>query len=93
MQHCCHHVDTIRHPNSSNVTTKLYVTPACGCNKNYGHSARAIFTFPTVDVIPVIQSYMPMWKEGDTVELIIFVLKILFLPKYRAIYYVIYIIL
>ena len=50
MQHSCHHVDTIRHPNSSYVTTKLYGTSTCGCNNNAIFSESTIFTFPTVDV-------------------------------------------
>ena len=33
-QYFCHHADTICHPNSSYVTTKLYETSACGCNNN-----------------------------------------------------------
>ena len=34
MQDFCHHADTIWHPNSSYVTTKLCETLACGCNNN-----------------------------------------------------------
>ena len=34
MQHLCHQVDTIRHPNSSYLTTKLCGMSACGCNNN-----------------------------------------------------------
>ena len=34
MQHFCHHRDTICHPNSSYITTKLHGTSTCGCN-NY----------------------------------------------------------
>ena len=30
-QYFCHHWDTISHPKSSYVTTKLYETSACGC--------------------------------------------------------------
>ena len=30
----CHHADTICHPDSSYVTTKLHETSACGCNNN-----------------------------------------------------------
>ena len=30
----CHHADTICHPNSSYLTTKLYETLECGCNNN-----------------------------------------------------------
>ena len=33
-QFFCHHADTICHPNSIYVTTKLYETSACGCNNN-----------------------------------------------------------
>ncbi len=50
MPHSCHHVETIRHPNSSYVTTKLYGTPTCGCNNNTIFSKRAILKFLTVDV-------------------------------------------
>ena len=50
MPHSCHHVETIRHPNSSYVTTKLYGTSTCGCNNNTIFSKRAILTFLTVDV-------------------------------------------
>ena len=48
--HSCHHVETIRHPNSSYVTTKLYGTSTCGCNNNKIFSKRAILAFLTVDV-------------------------------------------
>ena len=50
MPHFCHHVETIRHPNSSYVTTKLYGTSTCGCNNYAIFSKRAILTFLTVDV-------------------------------------------
>ena len=50
MPHSCHHVETIRHPNSSYVTTKLYGTSTRGCNNNMIFSKRAILTFLTVDV-------------------------------------------
>ena len=33
-QYFRHHGDTICHPNSSYVTTKLYEMSACGCNNN-----------------------------------------------------------
>ena len=49
MPHSCHHVETIRHPNSSYVTTKLYGTSTCGCNNNTIFSKRAILTFLTVE--------------------------------------------
>ena len=50
MPHSSHHVETIRHPNSSYVTTKLYGTSTCGCNNNTIFSKIAILTFVTVDV-------------------------------------------
>ena len=50
MQHFCHHGDTICHPKSGYVTTKLHGTSTCGCNNNAMFSGRAIFTFPTVVV-------------------------------------------
>ena len=50
MLHSCHHVETIRHPNSRCVTTKLYGTSTYGCNNNTIFSKRAILTFLTVDV-------------------------------------------
>ena len=42
MPHSCHHVETIRHRNSSYVTTKLYGTSTCGCNNNTIFSKRVI---------------------------------------------------
>ena len=50
MPHSCYHVETIRHHNSSYVTTKLHGTSACGCNNNTIFSKTAILTFLTVDV-------------------------------------------
>ena len=50
MPHSCHHVEMIRHRNSSYVTTKLYRMSTCGCNINTIFSKRAILTFFTVDV-------------------------------------------
>ena len=46
----CHHGDTICHPKSGYVTTKLHGTSTCGCNNNAMFSGRAIFTFPTAVV-------------------------------------------
>ena len=42
MKYSCHHVDTIRHPNSSYVTTKMYGTSIRGCNNNRIFSGRTI---------------------------------------------------
>ena len=41
MPHSCHHVETIRYPNSGYVTTKLYGTSTRGCNNNMILSKRA----------------------------------------------------
>ena len=49
-QHFCHHGDTICHPKSGYVTTKLHGTSTCRCNNNAIFSGRAIFTFPAVIV-------------------------------------------
>ena len=38
----CHHGDTICHPKSGYVTTKLHGTSTCGCNNNAMFSGRAI---------------------------------------------------
>ncbi len=50
MPHYCYHVETIRHPNSSYVTTKLYGTSTRGCNNNTIFLKIALLTFLTVDV-------------------------------------------
>ena len=50
MQHFYHHGDTLCHPKSGYVTTKLHGTSTCGCNNNAMFSGGAIFTFPTVVV-------------------------------------------
>ena len=50
MHHLCHHGDTLCHPKSGYVTTKLHGTSTCGCNNNAMFSGGAIFTFPTVVV-------------------------------------------
>ena len=45
-----YYLETIRHPNSSYVTTKLHGTSTRGCNNNTIFSKRAILTFLTGDV-------------------------------------------
>ena len=47
-QHFCHHGDTICHPKSGYVTTKLHGTSKCGCNNNAIFSGRPVFTFPAI---------------------------------------------
>ena len=78
-QHFYHHRDTICHPMSGYVTTKLYGTSTCQCNNNAIFTDRAIFKFPAVHVCRNVNlvaakpwQFMPNWKHGSTVELIIF---------------------
>ena len=83
MQYSCHHVDTICHPTSSYVTTKLHGTSRCGCNNNAMFSGRAIFTFPTIDVC---RARSPGIGEA-LLNSLFFVFKISFLPNYCVKYY------
>ena len=52
IQHSCQHGDTICHPKSVYVTTKLHETSTYGCNNNAILSDIAIFTFLTGSVWP-----------------------------------------
>ena len=68
-----------RHPNSSYVTTKLYGTSTCGCINNSIFLEITIFTFLTGVVcghggLAAAKPwwFMPKWKDGSTVEFIIF---------------------
>ena len=81
ISHSCYHVETIRHPISSYVTTKLYGTYTFGCNNNTIFSKRAILTFLTVDVGYAAHvslaagrpwSCTPKWQYGDIVDFITF---------------------
>ena len=49
-EHFCYHGDTICHPKSGYVTTKLHGRSTYGCKNNAMFSGRDIFTFPTVIV-------------------------------------------
>ena len=78
-QHFCYHGDTICHPKSGYVTTKLHGTSTCGCNNNAMFSGRAIFTFPTVVVCWPCESgrekpslLMLNCKYGSPVEIVNF---------------------
>ena len=52
MPHSCYHVETILHPNSSYITTKLYGT--CGCNTHFSFNTwpyrRNRFCLRNVDI-------------------------------------------
>ena len=77
--HFCHHGDTIYHPKSGYVTTKLYGTSTCRCNNNAIFSDRAISSF-----LPSTYAghanlaaakpwqFITNWKDGNTVEFITF---------------------
>ena len=56
MQHFFHHRDTLCHPKSGYVTTKLHGTSTCGCNNNAMFSGGAIFTFPTRRMLAMLNS-------------------------------------
>ena len=90
-QYFCHHADTICHPNSSYVTTKLYETSAWGCNNN------------TIFYNELFSRFLPStyvaWQHrslGDAAKVTIwrhwwihhfFVFKISLLRNYRVKYY------
>ena len=46
----CHHGDTISHPKSGYVTTKVHGTSKCRYNNNAIFSDRSMFKFPAVYV-------------------------------------------
>ena len=74
-QYFCHHGDTICHPKSGYVTTKLHGTSTCQCNNNVISSDRAIFKFPAGNVNLAAAEpwpFVPNWKDGNTVEFIVF---------------------
>ena len=98
MPHSCHHVETIRHPNSSYVTTKLYGASTCGCNNNTIFSKKA--TFSDRRCMPRTLAWRragldhacQSGKMAILLTSLLFVFEILFLPKYRVNYYDDYII-
>ena len=87
MPYSCHHVETIRHPNSSYVTTELYGTSTCGLNNNTKFSKRAILTFLTVDVWAGLGHVCQSGNMAILLTSLLSVFKISFLPKYRVNYY------
>ena len=78
-QHFYHHGDTICHPRSGYETTKLYGTSTCGRNNNTIFSEKKLFSLflPAsyagghVDLATASLDD-PKWKDGSTVEFIIF---------------------
>ena len=77
-QYFCHHADTVCHPNSSYVTTKLYETSACGCNNNTIFQNELFSRFlPSTYVACRAEAFVKLRKsqDGDTGEFILFRVK------------------
>ena len=85
-----HHVDTICHPKSGYVTTKLHGTSTCRCNNN------AIFTesyfqvtcrlrMPATLILP--RRSCQTGNMAALLNILSFVFIVSFLPKYRVICY------
>ena len=97
-QHFYHHGDTICHPRSGYVTTKLYGTSTCRCNNNAMFTERERESYfqvscrlrmPATLIWPQ-RSLNSSCQTGNMAALLnslFFVFKISFLPKYRVIYY------
>ena len=79
IQHFYHHGDTICHPKSGYVITKLHGTSTCRCNNNV--LFRQIYFQVNLAAAKPWQ-LIPNRKDGSTVELIIFRVKMSVLPKY-----------
>ncbi len=91
-QHFCHYRDTICHPKSGCVTTKMHGTSTRGCNNNsfktcfqvsYHRRIPATLIWPRQSIGGSCQST----EMATLLNSISFVFKISFLPKYRVIYY------
>ena len=95
MPHSSHHAETIRHRNSSYVTTKLYGTSTCGSNINTIFSKKSYFNVSYRRCMP----HTLAWRQaglahacqsGNMAMLLtsyLFVFEISFLPNYRGNYY------
>ena len=87
-QHFCHHGDTICHPKSGCVTTKLHGTSTCGCNNNAIFSDRAVHVsyrrrIPATLIWPrqSIGGSFQSTEMATRLNFIPFVFKISFLPS------------
>ena len=90
-QHFYHHGDTICHPKSGYVTTKLHGTSTCRRNNNAIFSDRAIFTcrIPATLIWP-LQSIAGGCQSSEMAALLnslSFAFANSFLPKYCVKYY------
>ena len=93
-QHFYHHGDTICHPKSGYITTKLHGTSTCRRNNNAIFSDRAIITFPTgripATLIWPLQSVAGGCQSSEMAALLnslSFAFANSFLPKHRVKYY------
>ena len=87
MQHFYHHGNTICHPKSGYVTTKLHGTSTCRCNNNEIFSERAILTCLTAGGQALVMHAKVAIRHGDIVDFIIIRVSNFVLPKYRVNYY------
>ncbi len=95
MPHSCYHIETIRHPNSSYVTTKLYGTSTCGCNNNTIFFKKSYFKIYYRRCILLTLAWRRAGldhacQSGNMAILLtslLFVFEISFLPKYCVNYY------
>ena len=78
-QHFCHHGDTICHPKSGYVTTKLHGTSTCRCNNNAAFQTELFSsllpsTYAGHVNLAAVKPWqlMPNRKDGSTVKFIIF---------------------
>ena len=93
-QHFYHHGHIICHQKSGYVTTKLYGTSTCRCNiirslqtEQFSSFLPSMYAGHVNLAAAKLWQFLPNWKHSSTLELFFFVFKILFLPKYRVIYY------
>ena len=94
-QHFYHHGDTICHPKSGYVTTKLHGTSTCRRNNNAIFSDRAIFIFSYRRRIPAtliwpLKSIAGGCQSSEMAALLnslSFAFANSFLPKYHVKYY------
>ena len=96
MPHSCYHIETIRHTNSSYITTKLYGTSTRGCNNNsYDLFKKSYFNVSYRRCMPPTLAWRRegldhACQSGNMAILLtslLFVFEISFLPQYRVNYY------
>ena len=92
----CHHGDTICHPKSGYLTTKLHGTSTCGCNNNAMFSGRAISRFLPSSYVGHVNlarekpsGLMLNCKYGSPVEIIVILVQYFFAASlpYQILWY------